>query len=199
VTGTAYQSIGFVNVQETRDRVGAAVYIAKYIVKPWPAVPAWIGNSTRQLRKYRLSNRSFEWLESRGRHVRKRGARSVHRRVVQRRKRTVYQRMASSESAMSVFTKCGGKLKFKGQIALPRSAKGLRVLEEVDPRLLLVGRRVSYLVSAAQVGRLRRANAGGAMRTEFMQERLRDLSSSWERYQLHRAEEEERAWKREHA
>ena len=89
------ESFGFVHVAEAQDRVGLGTYVAKYVVKRWEAVPAWMGESRRRWRKFRASPGFYDVLERLYRHDRHRGSRPEPsgRRL---RTRTLYQRMAAS-------------------------------------------------------------------------------------------------------
>ncbi|NOG96315.1 MAG: hypothetical protein HND27_11130, partial [Bacteroidetes bacterium] len=98
-TGEVFRSrerIGFVDVQEAKNRQGTGRYVAKYCTKQWDVVPPWMGNSRRQLRKLRLSSPAFDVLVGLERHVRHRGGRVEPGKRRRARARRLFDRMAES-------------------------------------------------------------------------------------------------------
>ena len=166
-------SIGRVDVQEAGSVKGTATYVAKYIVKMWPAVPRWMGESTRRQRKCRLSRGFYEVLERLHRHVVHRGGR-VTKATTSGRKlkaRPLFDRMARSGSRSIVFERTKRGLEFSCVVELPleelveRSKAYMRVRLgrwgsvriAVDPREL---RRLQRVAESAEgreaAGRYRR-------------------------------------------
>ncbi len=79
----------------------AAGYLAAYISKKWPAVPPWMGESTKSFRIVGASKRAGEIIRDRLGIV-PRKVRPTHRRVGRRRARTLYERLASSGGQCAV-------------------------------------------------------------------------------------------------
>jgi hypothetical protein len=121
ITGEVVQSresIGFSDVEECRSDGGTARYLAKYICKPWEAIPEWMKQSDRQLRKYRHSAAFFRVAELLDLHHPKRGPRrqpSGRRRPA----RTLIERMSTSCSTSIIIQKCGDSFKFRRTVRLP--------------------------------------------------------------------------------
>lgn len=124
------RSCGFSSVEISRSNEGSSRYLAKYCVKPWAAVPPWMGESFQQLRKIRFSRAAFSELERIGRHVVQRGARRVvlepacgrRRRRVRRR---MYDRLASSGCSLAVYrVDVDRRLRYVVDVPVPATAEG---------------------------------------------------------------------------
>jgi hypothetical protein len=148
-----------IDVQESRDRVGAGIYMAKYVLKQWLAHPGWMLQSNRQLRKLRLSRGAFEVLESLHRHVPHRGGRAVasHRR---RPARALCERLAWSGAEHVVVKREGGKLRFVGTVPVPATPEGWGVLMRSGAVPLQLGeaRKVRFRITGSDLRRLRAAS-----------------------------------------
>jgi hypothetical protein len=125
------ESIGIVDVQEARTVQGVARYAAKYLVKAWPAVPSWMGESRRQLRKLRCSVKCFAWWECAGRHHRATGSRRKRTAGRRRRTRSLFDRMASSGLSMRVMQRTGDRLTFVRAVQVPAGPEFDRRTEEL--------------------------------------------------------------------
>lgn len=182
-------SIGRIDVQEARTREGVCKYAAKYVVKPWPALPAWMGESRRQLRKLRISNGCFDWLERVGRHVRHRGGRSVPR-SRRRPARRLWDRMASSGSQLAVFRREGERLLWVCTLPVPAAADGLNVLAEVGAEVLRWGSWSALRVRLAErsLDELkRRRRELSELQRRYVQLRRVQLEVAWDLDQERRA------------
>lgn len=187
------ESVGFSNVKEARDRRGVARYTAKYLLKPWPAVPSWMGESNRQLRKLRLSSGCFDYLERVGRHVRHRGSR---RAATRRRRpaRRLFDRMARSGLSHAVFRRQGDRLVFVTLVPVPASTDGADLLQAAGGRPVQLGRwaQVRWALDDRALARLRasRDELVDLQRREFRQRRTR-IEVGWEmaQYERERAEQ----------
>ena len=126
------QAIGIVDVQEARTREGVAVYVSKYVTKPWTAIPPWMGEGRRQLRKLRISRGAFDWLQAVGRHRPTIGSRKVARMPGRcGKRRSLFDRMAASGNSMNVMQRVGERLVFKRRIPVPASGEGVAILERL--------------------------------------------------------------------
>jgi hypothetical protein len=153
------QSIGFSDVQEARTREGIARYVAKYLMKAWPAIPAWMGEGKRQLRKLRISVGAFAWLTAQGRHRPKLGGRRKPAKPGRcSRRRPLFDRMAASSNSMSLMQRQGDRLVFRRQVPIAASGESVLMLEALgaeplgDRSVPLV--RTRWLVPSAGVGDL---------------------------------------------
>jgi hypothetical protein len=176
------ESIGFIDVQECRDSKGAAKYVAKYIVKPWNAVPEWLLVSRRRLRCVRFSSRAYDVLEKLGRHVRHRGSRKP-RTGRGRPARTVLQRMGRSGSMLNGFRRVAGSWKYAGTVPVPISAVW-EICEGFGGRVVRGGvwGKVRAVVAPGDFERLRTAAASDAFadrRSEWVKERMFLVRSAW--------------------
>ena len=177
------ESIGFVHVAEAQDRVGLGTYVAKYVVKRWEAVPAWMGESRRRWRKFRASPGFYDVLERLYRHDRHRGSRPEPsgRRL---RTRTLYQRMAASGTRANVFQFRAGRMHFDRTLPVVfADGEGLSEFCRRYPvRYGMLGRwhRMRLLVDAQAMRYIERdrphleQHAAGVYKR-----RLRELRSSW--------------------
>jgi hypothetical protein len=111
------ESLGRVDVQWARTHGGAARYAAKYMVKPWPAVPPWMLDDTRRFRKFRFSSGAYDVLEKLHLHDRQRGSRRIHKATPHlRRARPLRERMARSCMNTLVFGDRDGAKVFLGRL-----------------------------------------------------------------------------------
>jgi hypothetical protein len=128
-------SIGFSDVQEAKTRQGIARYCAKYLVKPWAAIPPWMGEGRRQLRKLRISRGAFDWLASAGRHKPAIGGR---RAVLSpgrcSKRRPLFCRMAASANSMSLVQRVADRLVFRRAVPLAATSAALPIFEAIDAR-----------------------------------------------------------------
>lgn len=191
---TSREFIGWVDVEEARDRTAAATYMAKYITKQWEAVPSWMLNSRRQLRKYRLSNRCFDWLASAGRHERHRGRRMTTRPVRRRGpNRLQRERLAYSGAALTVLQKRDGKLAFVRTVGIPCNDAGASVLASIgaSPLIEKTNGRTVWRVPIDTSRALRDAGhtpqSIGRIRHEYIDHQRHQVCSAWRRHQLLRA------------
>jgi hypothetical protein len=123
------QSIGFSSCRfAVDDARSVAGYCAKYLMKPWPAVPVWMLKGRRQLRKLRLSRGCFEWLERVGRHV-PTGPRVVklgpHRRY---RRRSLLDRMVTSGTKLDVLRRVGWQWRYAGSVPFAPTIEGVSAM-----------------------------------------------------------------------
>lgn len=161
------ESIGFSRVDVAREREGVARYAAKYLLKPWEAVPSWMGESSRQLRKLRVSSGVFDWLESVGRHLRHRGGRRVGSRR-RRPARRLFERMARSGLCHAVFRREGSRMRFVRMVPVPASWEGSEALQRAG----------AVAVRAGEWGRMRWVISDEGLRSlERRREDLRELQS----------------------
>lgn len=186
------EAIGFVDVTEAREREGVGRYTAKYLLKAWPAVPAWMGESSRQLRKLRLSSKAFDWLEREGRHVRHRGGRRKpdgNRRPARR----LFDRMAWSGASMALMRRESGRLRFVRILPVTSDMRGAEWMRKHGAEPIRLGPWASMRWKCPD-------NVGRAVRREwselreyqhqYVDERREMLSTEWEREQSRRAERE---------
>lgn len=182
-------SIGRVDVQEARTREGVCKYAAKYVVKPWPSLPAWMGESRRQLRKLRISSGCFDWLEAAGRHVRHRGGRMVSR-ARRRPARRLFDRMASSGSQLAVFRRDGDRLCWVCTLPVPACGQGLNVLADVGGEVIRFGSwsalRVRLAASSLDELKRRRRELVSLQRS-YIRSRRWELEVSWDLEQERRS------------
>lgn len=146
------ERIGFVDVEEIKDDRGAAIYVSKYLMKPWPKGPApWMLESRCRFRKHRCSSEFYVRLEDLGRHRVKHGSRQVRRgsgRPI-RRTRKMMHRLACSGGSMQLFRVVpGGRLQWAGSVPVPwewATAAGFEWLRSPDGGRLKVcrGRRLT--------------------------------------------------------
>jgi len=190
VTGRTTQSCGFSNLQLARNGEGASRYLAKYCVKPWSAVPPWMGESFQQLRKVRFSRAAFSQLERMGRHVVQRGsrrvvlepARGLRRRCVRRR---LYDRMASSGCALAVYRVGADKrLSYVCDIPVPATSDGADWLLSRGASVLRPGPFISvrWLLPEDVVAEAKRSDLPSAARRQRWSNRQR-VASAWDEAQ----------------
>ena len=180
-------SIGIVKVEEAGSISGTARYVAKYMVKAWPAVPTWMGESERRQRKLRLSEGFYEVLEKLHLHVRHRGGRKTPtgRRLKSRR---LFDRMARSGARSVVFERTKHGLQFAGIIAMPLEIVVERG-RDVRPLRLGYWGSVRVGVDGRELKRLREVadSAEGREETERYRRRKRLwLEVAWEVHQERR-------------
>lgn len=183
VVGVVRESIGFSDVSLCRSAGGSGRYVAKYLTKPWRAVPEWMGRSHRQLRKVRAGVGCFDWWERHGRHERKRERRRAAVPPVKPRvKRSLFHRMARSGAVLSVMRKVDGKLSYVGSAWGVLSDDRLAGLCARGGKVLRAGpwARMRYELSPAAVEWLRQDDEATAREVEFAR-RLHE--SAWERCQ----------------
>ena len=184
--GRNWISCGRVHVSLAKNRQGASRYAAKYLCKPWKAVPTWMGESFSQTRKLRLGVKCFDWLESHGRHTRKRAVRAIPGRSLERRRLTMFERMARSCRSMSVMRKREGVLQYYCSLEVPSSPVGLRVLASAGVNAVRIGGWGScrWRLSVRDLQQVRWA--ASEARNEFEAERKEfasDVRCAWERMQ----------------
>jgi len=182
------ERIGFVDVQDARSRRGISRYCAKYVTKPWRAVPRWMLESCRRFRKVRCSSAVYPILERLHRHEVHRGGR-VERVGTGRRTRTLLQRMASSASSMMVFRERGeGRSSFAFTLPVPRD-RVLQLVEGGQVRILQLGkwRRMRFELSPQFA---RRFAEDARLRARWREERRRFeadragwISMAWQLHQ----------------
>lgn len=177
-----------IDVQAAVERQGVARYAAKYLLKPWEAVPSWMGQSRRQLRKLRISSGVFDWLESQGRHLRHRGG----RRCAQSRRRParrLFERMARSGLSHAVFRRQGSGFKFVRLVPIPTGDQSVKWFHACGAEPVRMGdwRSMRWLVSPEGLGRLGRrwTELVAAQRREYEFRRY-ELESGWARMQAAR-------------
>jgi hypothetical protein len=189
------ESIGFVHVETVRDNTRAGAYVSKYLTKPWPAVPAWMGESTRRLRKLRFSDECYTILERLYRHDRKRGSRSE--RVSDRPRRPVrplFQRMAASGLGVLAFKRGqGGRMEFVGTLPVEVDEDGTSLLQRRGCEVVGLGSwgRFSGVMTMGEWLRVvtqKRAELANLQR-ERLDERVSYFRRQWHRYQRTRAGE----------
>ena len=176
------ESIGFSRVDVAREREGVARYAAKYLLKSWPAVPAWMGESRRQLRKLRISSGAFDWLEGEGRHVRHRGGRRAPK-SRRRPARKLFDRMASSGLRHAVFRRSGERLEFVCTLPVPSDQDGFQLMLELGAEPIRLGSpgAVRWRISRAVMERARgrRAELEVKLRATYRHRRVR-LEVAWD-------------------
>jgi hypothetical protein len=195
-TGEAVRSkysIGFVKVEEARDRVGVGKYVSKYITKPWEAVPAWMLDSCTRFRKVRLSGAFYEVLERLHRHTRHSGGRREPSGKLKPTRR-LRDRMATSGSACVAFVKRGGRLHFLRSVYVPLDDLAL-VAQRRSARWLRLGKFVSLRLGISEadlteVCRDRRWDVRGERSAAFRERSALTIGVSWELMQQRRAEQE---------
>lgn len=192
VSSASMDSIGFSDVKEARDRRGIARYTAKYLMKAWPAVPDWMGESRRQLRKLRISDACFTWLENNGRHHRHRGSRRVACRR-RRRARALFDRMADSGSRHVVFKRDGDRLTFVRTLPVPVHPAGIAEFAVAGAEVVpSSGGRLRWKLSPAALQALiEREQAHNRMRDAFIVDRRQEFKRAWDLMQWERARDDE--------
>jgi hypothetical protein len=185
------ESIGRVDVQEAGSRVGTATYVAKYIVKPWEAVPRWMGESTRKQRKFRLSGGFYEILERLHRHTPTRGSRKPASSGRRCRARALYDRMARSGSRTVVFQRHGNELRFHGVLAVP-IGEVARVTRVEAVRVGKWGsvRFAADLAAVCELRRWARSGEGVEAVRRYREIGRLELAAAWENMQETRARSE---------
>jgi len=182
-----------IKVGEARTIEGIARYAAKYVVKAWPAVPDWMGESRCQLRKLRLARGCFLWLAANGRHVIHAGGRKKAERR-RRPARKLYDRMAASCSHHAVFKRVGESLRWSGSLSIPGSARGIELITGSGARVVRAGSMpgMRYVVDHAELVELRRAamSEGRELVRKFKRERRGWLELEWQLMQERRELEE---------
>lgn len=184
-------SIGYSDVADCREPRGAGRYLAKYLVKEWPAVPRWMGESRWQLRKFRKSMRFCAVLAALGRHVPRVGGRrppGLRRRAPAR---PLFDRMSASGSALLVFRRVGEKLHYSAKIPVPMSDAGVEVLQRHGAEFMRGGpgerpARWRFSVPAQAVASLAFGRSGeqlGVLRREYRASLRASVASRWERMQ----------------
>lgn len=186
------EKIGTCHVEEARDRSGAARYAAKYLLKPWAAVPAWMGESRRQLRKLRPGGKCYPYWEMLGLHTRRLGSRrspKTHRKPA----RKLFDRMARSGLSHAVFRRRGEQLEFVGLIPVPASHDGAKLLGAAGARVVQAGpwAKTRWALDESSMSQLRASwdELLELQRSEYVKRR-RDLACAWEREQAERAARE---------
>jgi hypothetical protein len=186
------EKIGTCDVQECRDRSGAARYAAKYLLKPWPAVPPWMGESNRQLRKLRPGGKCYAYWEILGLHVRQHGSRRApksHRKPA----RKLFDRMARSGLSHAVFRRRGDRLVFETLVPVPASHDGANVLLSAGASVAQPGpwAKMRWALDDRALARLRAARGElvELQRSEFRQRRA-CLGVAWEVEQARRQDAE---------
>jgi hypothetical protein len=150
---SSVEPIGFVDVQIARDRVAAGTYIAKYLAKPWDAVPQWMGDSSKRFRKLRASGGFYDVMEKLHRHTRNRGGRK-QRKGTGRHTRRLFERMAASGASSNIFRKERGGLVYVGTVPVPqgewpRLAASMASFAQLGPLT-----RCRLAISSAQLRRI---------------------------------------------
>lgn len=181
-----------IDVTEATTPEGLARYTAKYLLKPWPAVPSWMGESTGQKRKLRLSVAMFDWAERAGIRQRIRGTRRLHRRR-RRPARPLFQRMARSATQHLAFVVTeDGKLKFLGTVWAPSGPDGIDHLASHGCQSFNHGSVLSlrWATDLDTYWRLRRDPAGLAMSQRAYRQNLREVRAMWDYEQSRRRHED---------
>ncbi|QNN23792.1 hypothetical protein HED60_16445 [Planctomycetales bacterium ZRK34] len=182
---------GGIDTQLARSRKGIVGYIAKYLVKPWPAIPCWL-LSRSMVRLVGFSKRANQLLRQSGL-LTPRVEPRVSRRCVKRPIRPLLERIAESGLCSKVIRggrwlgKIRGSVKhliFGESVGLPISLKvstykGLRgVVERVNV--------VLNDATTAGITQVERWLAGVGLMSEYQQEyerRLRWLPDAWSEMQ----------------
>lgn len=167
------ERIGFVDVQDVRSRRGMGRYLAKYIVKPWRAVPEWMGRSSRRFRKLRFSDATYDVLEKLHRHDRARGSRRPVRGRL-RPARALFERMARSGGHCVAFRVGPDGCQFVGTIPCPIDA-AVPLASERGGRVVQLGpwSRVRVAIAGEEFARLWRDSRSGALAERCALERRR--------------------------
>jgi hypothetical protein len=179
--------LGWVDVSTVRDRRGAGIYIAKYLMKSWPAVPGWMLGSTRRFRKVRMSSRAYDVLAKLYRHERASGGRQTETdrdKPHRHRTRTLLERMARSGSALQLFSVGAyGRLSYDRTVPLARD-RWPGLWDTGSLRALRGGpyRNMLFEVSSGLLA---------ALRDEGVLKRLRREAG---RYEVQRSAEIDAAW-----
>lgn len=187
--------IGMVHVEVAGSVTGTATYVAKYVMKAWPAVPGWMLDSTSRFRKVRISGEFYNVLERLHRHDRARGSRRDHRRMPVRRVRTLRQRMAMSCARLLVFEKRGDLMTFKQRVAVPIE-RVTDVCGQASIAAVKLGNwgSVRFEVDQAGLDQLK-ASAGTLAMSEYrmkrQEERAAMLDRAWARMQARRTGSDE--------
>lgn len=179
-------------VEWANDRNAAGTYALKYLTKPWEAVPDWMGEGRRQIRKLRASSSFFDLLERLHRHVRHRGGRQVSTRG-RKPARTLFERMASSGSYSNVFrVDQDGRLRWEATLPVPSTGYFDLALRP-DVRALAAGTphetwdRARLVVSDGLVRQLRLNGAYWRARSSrYIGERLARFRAEWREMQERR-------------
>lgn len=187
-------SIGFVTVELARDRVGVGKYVAKYITKPWEAVPDWMLASTKRFRKLRVSGEFYNVLERLHRHVRHVGGRK-ERLGKLRPTRTLLARMSASGSTSIVFRQEAGRLRFVRSLNCPVDDYPELVRFSCGGRFVKLGKHIGCRVALTEAQITLVSGHPGWTRSGFRTAKYRAersimLDVGWEQMQRRRAEEE---------
>jgi hypothetical protein len=187
---TGRYHVGFADVAEARENRGCAKYMAKYLMKPWPAIPGWMGESNRQLRKLRFSRSCFEWFESVGRHIPRRGSR---RKAVRSRRPALplFDRMSRSGSGLQVFQRLRGRFVHLAYVPLPMDGRGVAILDGSGATWLRGSpgeshRRWAFAIPTELFERLnspRNKPRLRKMRRKYIAQQRRTLEGAWARMQ----------------
>lgn len=195
---SSVERIGYVDVQAVRDRIGAAKYVAKYLMKRWHALPGWMLESRRRFRKLRLSSRTYDVLERLYRHERRRGGRRgpvPGRRTPTRR---LIERLARSGSVSELFrVTADGQREYVGTLPVPLDRWPELLAMGAEP--VRMGRPGAWLfrVPGRLVQRLQGPEraAWQADVRRYERERREAWRASWGRHQRERAGvEDEATW-----
>lgn len=187
-TGEVFSSvecIGFVDVSEAREPIAVGSYIAKYITKPWDAVPTWMGESRQRFRKVRAAPNVYAILEKLGRHEVQRGGRK-ERKGTGRRARKLFDRMARSGASLAAWRRVGGRLHFAGMIKVPMDDACPSMMDRVGGRFVRLGKlgacRIVMLGPAFD--RLKRLECWYERRgDDYTGRRRADLAAEWSKRQ----------------
>lgn len=185
------EQVGFVDVEEARTREGVGRYVAKYVMKRWPAVPRWMGRSVCRFRKFGASPGAYEAWERLHRHVVVRGRRKPAG-GVRRRVRTLFERMARSGSRCLVWEKRAGLLHVVATVAVP--VFGLAVLPAwAGARAVRLGKwpAVRVAMPRANLGRLRAEYEGRGESRAYVRRRVAEFEGEWSRMQRWRRADDE--------
>lgn len=120
--GRAVESVGFIKLVLARSSEATARYVAKYAMKPWPAVPPWMLESSRRFRKLSFSEGALVLAAELGLHVRHVGARRRPAPGPRPRARTLLERMSRSGSSCSVWTRTREGSRLRWVASLPVAA-----------------------------------------------------------------------------
>ena len=199
VTRGPLTRIGFVSIEDVRSREGAVRYCMKYLLKPWSAMPFWIGDSHRQFRKLRISPAMFDHLQALGLYERRRGSRRVPSGRRRARARRLFERMADSGSKTLLFRAGEDRpTQYAGTIeAYPEDLLNAAVADGVQYRLLQRGSdcvrvfKAPDLIAVAE----RHKDELKERQVERRRQRLLELENAWDFVQ---AEREQRDMEREY-
>jgi len=186
-----------VRVEVAGSKVGSSKYAAKYIVKPWAAVPPWMLASRRKWRKVRESGPYRDYLKAKGVRVSPPARPRVERdhRLPRLRARVLSERMARSGSRCILWQRQGSRLAFAGVVALPFAGVETDIASGAGRVLLRQypgGRAVARLVvSAAVAAELKAREDPGRVAACVLARRL-DIEAAWDRMQSLRADAEGR-------